>query len=512
MRSGLPIIPFRPTLPELLHRAAEQFGSDDYVVEWHRRISFREADDRSAMIARCLLDGGVGKGTRVGIALPTGVDWVLAWLACARIGAMPMLFPATYRPGELRRSLRISDAAILIAGPTLLGKDYEAFLEEAIPTLGTHNSGPLRDLDVPYLRSIWLTDSSDRSWATPIDFATPAPGATTAELLAAVETEVSPADPLLVIYTSGSAADPKAVVHTHGATIRKVRPELGMGLPASFPGRTFCAMPFFWIGGPQELLGALHSGATIVTQDRFEAGVALDLLERERCTSILGWASVLEQLIAHPSFGSRDLGSLSVTMPGGPIVSSRGDPLNLGMTETFGPHGNPEWFDYKVVHATTGAPVGAGGEGEFCVRGFGLMAALYKKEREETFDEDGYYHTGDRGYLEDGRIWFKGRYSEMIKSGGANVSPLEVEQVLTSFPDVRMAFVLGIDDEQSGEAVAAVVVPGPGVELDPHDLRARLRTELSAYKVPTQWVTLDEDQIPWLASGKPDKRTLREHF
>ena len=79
-----------------------------------------------------------------------------------------------------------------------------------------------------------------------------------------------------------SSADPKAIVHTHGATIRKVQAELGMCLPGSLPGRTFCAMPFFWVGGPQDLLGALHSGAAVVSQERFEIGECLDLLEREQ--------------------------------------------------------------------------------------------------------------------------------------------------------------------------------------------------------------------------------------
>ncbi|HUZ08721.1 MAG TPA: class I adenylate-forming enzyme family protein [Acidimicrobiales bacterium] len=505
---GLPDIPFRPTLPELLHRAAERFGDDDFVVLWERRISFAGAERASAALAKQLLAAGVGKGTRIGIVLPTGIDWVVAWLASARIGAMPMLFPATYRPAELRRALRISDAALLFAGRTLLGKDFEAFLEEAVPGLADGHGRPLRDPEVPYLREIWMVGGSDRSWATSVEPDEPA--AITDELLANVEAEVSPADPLLVIYTSGSSADPKAVVHTHGAAIRKVQAHLGMCLPGSFPGRTFCAMPFFWVGGPQELLGALHCGAAIVTQERFEVGGCLDLLERERCTSILGWATVLDQVRAHPTFPSRDLSALTLPQPGAAMVSSKGDPPNLGMTETFGPHANRAWFDYNVIDLETGDPVPDGQEGEFCVRGFGLMAGMYKKEREEVFDADGWYHTGDRGYLEDGRIWFRGRYSEVVKTGGANVSPLEVERVLGSFADVSMAFVFGMPDAARGEVVAAAVIPAKGAAIDVEDLRERVNNVLSAYKVPTRWLVLDEDDMPWLGSGKPDKRALRD--
>jgi acyl-CoA synthetase (AMP-forming)/AMP-acid ligase II len=510
MRAGLPDIPFHPTLPKLLHRAVEKFGPSDFVVLSDHRISFAGAEQASARMAKRLLAAGVGKGTRVGILLPTGVDWVVTWLAAGRIGAMPMLFPATYRPAELRRALRIGDVELLIAPRTLLGRDYQDFLEESIASLRDRNEGPLYDTVVPFLRSVWMLGATDRPWATSFDFASAPPVEISDELLEAVESEVTPADPLLVIYTSGSSADPKAVVHTHGATIRKVQPELGVCLPGSLPGRTFCAMPFFWIGGPQEILGALLSGAAIVTQERFEVETALELLERERCTSIMGWPTVYEQLINHPSYASRDLSSL--VMPGAQrLLSSKEDPLNVGMTETFGPHANAEWFDYKVIDPETGERMPDGTEGEFCVRGFGLMGAMYKREREATFDPDGYYHTGDRGYLENGRIWFRGRYSEMLKVGGANVAPLEVERVLESFSDVQMALVVGIPDESRGHIVAAAVVPlGADVEIE--DLRRRVNKELSAYKVPERWLLLREDEVPLLASGKPNKRALPELF
>ena len=422
-----------------------------------------------------------------------------------------MLFPATYRPAELRRALRISDAAILFCAPSMLGKGYEDFLEETVPGLAGSAAGALRDPSVPYLRAVWMVGDATRPWAVTVDTAT-APEPEAAALLAAVESEVSPADPLLVIYTSGSAADPKAVVHTHGATIRKVQEELGIALAASVPGRAFCAMPFFWVGGPQELLGALHSGAAIVTQDRYEVGRTLDLLEREHCTVIMGWPALLEQLVAHPDFAARNLSGLTVKRAGAGVFSSKGDPPNLGMTETFGKHHNREWFDYKIVDPSTGAELADGEEGEFCIRGFGLMAGFYKKEREETFDQDGYYHTGDRGYIEDGEIFFTGRYSEMIKSAGANVAPLEVEQALQALPEVELAFVVGIQDAERGEAVAAVVVPTPGAAVDAEHLREHLRTTLSAYKVPRSWLVVDEEKIPRLPSGKPDKRSLRHWF
>jgi len=137
---------------------------------------------------------------------------------------------------------------------------------------------------------------------------------------------------------------------------------------------------------------------------------------------------------------------------------------------------------------------------------------MYKREREEVFDADGYYHTGDRCYVENGNVWFKGRFAEIVKVGGANVAPLEVEKLLVSYPEVKMAFVIGVDDPRAGQIVAAVVVPTDGATIDTDALRTRANAELSAYKVPTRWLVLIEHQVPSLGSGKPDKRAMRTLF
>jgi acyl-CoA synthetase (AMP-forming)/AMP-acid ligase II len=231
---------------------------------------------------------------------------------------------------------------------------------------------------------------------------------------------------------------------------------------------------------------------------------------------MLGWATTLAAINEGSADATRDLSSLgSVPLPASSVgnrlgVSSKGDPPNLGMTETLGPHYHPEHFDYKVIDRGTGEVLPDGVEGEFCVRGYGLMAGFYKREREQTFDADGWYHTGDRSYLEDGRVFFTGRFTDMIKSGGANVAPLEVETVLQTFPEVRYAFVFGIPHAERGEEVAAVIVPEDDTKLDPDEIRQRARKELSAYKVPTSIHSLTLDEVPWLPSGKPDKLTLKE--
>src|SRR5262245_42589235 len=211
-----PQLDFSPTIPELLRRAADRFGEDDYVVTRDHRCSFRAAELTTRRLAKLMLAAGVGKGTRIGIAFPSGIDWMLGWLAAARIGALPMLFSSTYTPAELRTVLAIGDVSLLLAPPTLLGRDFQAHLEAAVPGLAANAEGPLFVRELPYLRTIWIAGASDRRWATSVSFDTEEPDATetdppggaavavTDELLAAVEAEVAPADAAVVVYTSGS--------------------------------------------------------------------------------------------------------------------------------------------------------------------------------------------------------------------------------------------------------------------------------------------------------------------
>ena len=148
--------------------------------------------------------------------------------------------------------------------------------------------------------------------------------------------------------------------------------------------------------------------------------------------------------------------------------------------------------------------------GELHIRGIGVMAGYNKRERWETFDDDGWYRTGDRVYRkeDDPRLFYVGRTTELIKAAGANVSPLEVEGVVEQFAEVAQCVVVGIDDPVRGEEVCAVVVP-TNTGIDMKSVAARTRDQLSAYKVPTRWVLATSDQIPTLPSGKLNRRGLR---
>jgi acyl-CoA synthetase (AMP-forming)/AMP-acid ligase II len=501
-------------MPEVVRRAATLFGDADSVVLPDRRMSFRSVESASRRLAQDLLDGGVTKGTRVGIHMASGPEWVATFVAVTRIGALAMPFSTLYRPAELRTAMRVGDVSLLMSSPTILGKDHEAFLEDAVPGLSKSAQGGMRIPDIPYLRSIWLLGGGTRGWADRFDLLVddevdPAASPGWA-LLEAVEAEVMPSDPMLVVFTSGTTADPKAVVHSQGSLIRKMSAEANAGLNAMFGGRVLCLMPFFWVGGMQEVLAALQSGAALITLERPDPSAALHLAKRERVTSIK------ETILARRSlFEGVQLDSAIPTVrplpartwDGGP--SSRGDiAFGIGMTETFGLWTNVEGMESRIVDPDTGRPVGDGEIGEFWVRGYALMQGLYKHEREEVFTPDGFFPTGDLGYAESGKFYFTSRLKDLIKTKGANVAPAEVEAVLNKHPAVRSSFVAGLPHDAYGEEVVAMVVPDESQLIDVDALLSQCRSLLSSYKVPTMIEVLSEDQVPRLPSGKIDRRTL----
>lgn len=499
----------RPTVPALLARAADDFGDHTYLVTPTDRLTYREAFERSGDVARWLLAEGVGKGTRVGLFFPNGTDWILWWLALSRIGALVVPLSTMYTPAEIAKVARLADLAMLVAPRTVLTIDVAERFEAAWPDLAAMRAGRLTLAAAPYLRRIVLVNAPAPTWASrrrPDDAGVPH------DVLSAVEAEVSPADLAVVVHTSGSTADPKGVMHTHGTLVRQTStwPAAIRAVTRSeAPPCILCAMPFFWVGGLLAATGALHEPVTVCVMPRLDAGTALDLVERERATGVIGWPAFTQRLREHPGFADRDLSSAPL-LRDGPLDIAMVDvpdgfPVHRTMSETAGGFAHTEM---RIVD-DDGSDVPDGTVGELLIRGVGVMAGYNKRERWETFDPDGWYHTGDRVYRRDGdpRLFYVGRTTDLIKAAGANVSPLEVEAVIAEFDEVAQCLVLGVDDPTRGEEVCAVVVPsGDGVDVA--SLAHRTRAMLSAYKVPTRWVIAPSDRLPTLASGKFDRKAL----
>ena len=529
--------PFRPTSGELVRRCAERWGDAPFVVLGDERVTYAEADARSAALAKGLLASGVGKSTHVGLLAPNGPTWVVAWLAATRIGALVALLNTYGQTRELGRALRHGDVAHLLTVESHLGHDYLARLEAAAPGLADQRHEHLFLTSHPYLRSVWAWGSGgapDREWCGEVDDLAARGAAVPDQLLAEVEAEVHPSDPMIMVFSSGSTADPKAVLHTQGATVRHAH-NLNQLRDLRPDDVIYTPMPLFWVGGLSfSLVAAMHAGASLVFEERFEPGATLELLERERVTQVLGWPHMGKALADHPSWRERDLSSIrSGAATALPAPGDRQPPgpraTSLGMSETLGPHtfeedvplppdkegsfGRPvPGVEHRVVDPETLDDVPPGQVGEVWVRGYSVMLGLHKRERADTFTADGWYRTGDAGHFDaDGHLFFAGRLGDVVKTSGMNVTPREVEAALEEQPEVALAIVTGIDHPDRGQDVVAAVALNPGASLSADVVRERLRTELAAYKVPRHVaVFASQADLPQLDSGKVDRRRLAQ--
>jgi acyl-CoA synthetase (AMP-forming)/AMP-acid ligase II len=339
---------------------------------------------------------------------------------------------------------------------------------------------------------------------------------------------------MVVVHTSGSTSEPKGVVHAHGPLIRHLD-DLNRMRRYTRDEVLFTSSPWFWIGGlAYGLLGTLVAGARLVCSSSPEAADVLDVLERERPTLVNGFASSIAHLPRDPSFPRRDLssirrGNLYPILPEGVRPEDPGlRHAMLGMTETGsvclasldegelpehqrGSFGRPvPGFEARIVDPVSRQPRPVGETGELWLRGPFLMEGYYGRERWEAFEPDGWFRTGDLFHVDDGGLfYFHGRRGDVIKTSGANVSPREVESVLAEAAGLR-AHVVGLDDADRGQRVAAAIVSDVAVDLDA--LRGLLRERLSSYKVPKTFLVLAESEVPMLSSGKPDLRALKALF
>ncbi|AGB22459.1 acyl-CoA synthetase (AMP-forming)/AMP-acid ligase II [Mycobacterium sp. JS623] len=484
------------TVGGVLRRQSRARGEHPLLICDAERLSYADADRRSARLARGLIALGAGKGTHVGLLYPNGAPWIVAMLAAARIGAVVIPFSTFATAPEIETQLVDSDTEILLATASFRAHDYRE---------------RLAGVEVPLLRHV-LIDSE------PAD-------CVEAWRLEALEGDVDESDPLAIVYTSGSTSAPKGVVHTHFSLLghQEVLNEI-RGLTAN--DKLFCNSPFFWIGGIAfAVLATLLAGSTLVCSNATDAGETLDLLEAEKPTMTNGFVTGIAHLANHPSLPGRNLSSMrrgNLYPIMAPDVRPADPELRhtmLGMTEAGsvitisedesnqpeyrrGSFGRPApGFDTKIV------------DGELCIRGPYVMQRYYKRSREECFDDDGWFHTGDLVRIDaDGFVYFIGRRGAMIKTAGANVAPAEVEKAIAKVTGGTVAHVLGLPDPERGQLVAAVIALGDDAGFDEASVLDLLKAELSSYKIPKRFVAVPRSAIPVLSSGKVDLAALQKLF
>jgi acyl-CoA synthetase (AMP-forming)/AMP-acid ligase II len=281
---------------------------------------------------------------------------------------------------------------------------------------------------------------------------------------------------------------------------------------------------------------SLAAGAELVLQDRFDPGQALELIEQVRPTTLHAWPHQDKAMAEHPSVATRDLSSvrkIEFSSALAPLVGLERDEWGIyssyGMSETFtvcsalpasapasdraGTNGVPlPGMDIQIVDSETGDVLPQGEKGEIKVRGLTLMRGYAKVAPELVFDAEGYFHTQDGGYFDDrGVLHWTGRLSNLIKTGGANVSPLEIESALERHPGLTACVAVGVPHPTLGEVVVLCAVLTPGTQPPPgRELIDVLRKSLAAYKLPRRVLFFEEAEVATTGSEKIQVGALRE--
>jgi acyl-CoA synthetase (AMP-forming)/AMP-acid ligase II len=487
-------------------------GPDGAVLRW----SYAGLADEAGQVARGLLATGTGKGERVAVLMGNRPEWVFAAYGVALAGAVLVPLNTWYEPPELLYVLQHADIAVLLVQRHFRGHDY---LERL---------APLRSPELPQLRA---TVSLGHEWDEFLAQGNHISGAR----LDATAADVSPDDDAVVVYTSGTTARPKGVLHAHRApTLQAWRFARLLCLE---PGvRTWSAFPFFWTAGFNMVMGAtLAAGGCLVLQEHFEPGEALRLLEVERVTSPHAWPHQLAQLESHPDWETRDLSSLrhveAFTSFGRHKTVSVDDGWSpraaYGATETatiisaLRANAPPEERDdnhgeilpgnaMRIIDPATGDALGVGQSGEIVVKGPTLMKGYVKAAPEDCFDADGFFVTGDAGFVDErGRLHWTGRTNDLIKTGGANVSPVEIEETLLRHPGLKAALAVGVPHPTLGEMVVVCAVAHDGHTVDEDDVRAFLRGRLASYKIPRRVVFVADGDLTLTGTAKIRTDELR---
>ena len=529
--------PVSRTLGDLVDEMAARRPAAEAIVFRDELLDYAAIKTRVDAFARSLLAVGVQHGDRVALLVTNRPEWIICTLAAAKMGAIVAAISTFSTPRELAWSLEHCGAVAMITLDGFRGRRFLGALRDLCPELGGAQPGALKSSRLPSLRTVVAIDSQ-----------APAGVFSLPEFLAwgalvnpaANQRTVRPDDICYILYTSGSTAAPKGVTLAHGGVIANGF-EIGERMHLSAADRVWLSVPLFWsFGSANALPAAFTHGSCIVLQESFDAGEALALIERERCSIYYGMPNMARALLEHPDHPDRRLGAMRTGLTIGPPVDiamtikalGAEELCNVyGSTETYGNCAVTDAYDplslrldsqglplpgmtIRVLDLITRRPLPFCEIGQLAVGGRVTPGYFNAPElNAEAFDGDRYFLTGDLGSIErDGRIRFRGRLKEMIKTGGVNVAPLEVEQVLLQHPDVVQAYVVGVPDEAKGEIVAAAVELRVGAATDTGSIIAFCRERLASYKVPIQLAFRTAAQLPRTPTGKIHKPTLSQEL
>ncbi len=527
-------------LADLLVRSAALFPCRTALAMPDLRLTYAELLDASVAVARGIIGLGIAPRAHVGILANNGRELVTGLFGASLANCVAVPLHARHRSAELAYIIENADLALVLttAADTRF-VDFTAVLTDALPLAGALADGaPLNLSGFSRLRHLVVLEGpAPRGFLESGAFAQAAAAVST-EAVDAARRATRVRDEALMIYTSGTTANPKGCMLSHEAVTRGPVERAAHRFRSREHDVTWGGGPLFHIGSLAPFIGVIGTAGTYVTDVLFDAGRALELMDREQVSVAWPWfPAILQPLIDHPEFGPERLASWrKALLIAPPALVERVQRMfpqvefmqACGMTETAGifalcgPEETPEQravshgkavpgIAVRIVDPDTGCEVPDDTIGEILVRGYCVMDGYYRAPAKtaEALDADGWLHTGDLyAKAADGRLTFKGRAKDMLKVGGENVAAIEVESFLCNHPAVRIAEVVGQPDPRLDEVPVAFVELQAGCNATASELIEFCRGRIASYKVPRAVHFVAEGDWP-MSATKVDKRQLR---
>jgi fatty-acyl-CoA synthase len=522
----------KQTIGLLPERAAQRWDAREALAFQGKRWTFAEFHAGVEAAAKGLLQLGIAPGDKVALWMVNRPEWLHAMFAIMQIGAVLVPLNTRFRTEDMTYVLGQSDAIAVILGDRSGSVDYLGMMCAVASDLGARP-----DARFPALRHVIAL--SDRSHADTIGWHEMLEDGRRVGDAALRERarSVDPAHSAFVFYTSGTTGFPKGAVHDH--RIIRNTSDMAERMGVTVDDVILMYLPLFHAFG--FICGALMSmitGARQVLTETFDANECVDLIVSEKVTMIHGFDTHFKDLLEAQDKNPRDVSSVRTGICGTGMASAI--PAARRARQTFGNFmtgfGMSEigivalsdldsteeqcveangyalaGCEVRVVDPTTGLDQSAFVAGEILARSYMVTQGYYKRPEDtaRALDKDGWFHTGDMGVMRpDGHLRFLGRYKDMLKIGGENVDPMEVEGFLMSHAAIKMAAVVGVPDARLSEVVVAFVQVEPGCKLTEHDVIDHCRGRVASFKTPRHVAFVDE--FPMTSTGKIQKVKLRE--
>ncbi len=481
------------------------------IVFQDRRVTYKKLDEKSNAVGNTLVRLGVKRGDRVGILMSNCNEYLEIFFGIAKIGAIAVHINTRLAPREIEFILTDSGVNALF-----YGTEFLHLVDQVRPRLKavrTYVAVGDNSMDIDYHRDVVTGDMTE-------------PGI-----------RIDPSDNLMIMYTSGTTGRPKGALMTHrNALFASMNVIFGLHVTECRP---LISGPLFHVSGlGGNAIPSIFSGGTLVMLSQFDAEAALQAIEREQCTFTTGVPLFIERMLKIQKDKNYRISSLEMMQIGGgaipgPLVRAWLDyGVRLveiyGMTEVGslitlyddinaiqqkeGSAGKAALFINANIVDADGSEIRDGRVGEIILNGESVIKSYWNRpEENEVIFKNGWFSTGDLGRIDDdGFLYIVGRKKDMIKSGGENVYPAELELAILEHPDVEAVSVVGIPDQNWGEAVCAAVVLKEGRTLSERDFIDYCKTNVARFKVPKKVIFINE--LPRNATGKVLKREVKELF